>query len=230
MAEVFADSPAGSMPASPLRHPLVGSVEGSLEDVRAALIGRDSKRQSAGNCHQLATDPLANQIERRRLADTPPHPPADISEPHGRLSLTSKSFVNDLVNRSLQMVNLNSNAHSDQNNIDATPIMSLEEHEPRSFEQSLESSPEPPELEKPKMKKSASNLNPVGPMEFLERYRTRNSSQRPLVSESFSSAKASPFCETGSTIELKNPENVDMICPETPDSGATEDMPERGQW
>lgn len=60
-------------------------------------------------------------------------------------------------------------------------------------------------------------LNAVGHVEFLERYRNRNSSQRPLFNESFSSTKSSvPKIDTKISVLESGPEN--------------ESLPERGQW
>lgn len=217
-------------PASPLRHQLGDSVEGSLEDVRVALIDSQSVGRHYALTNQTAEEKGAGgggvQIQPSRLN-------------------ASKAFVNDLVSRSLQMVNLNPNAHSNSHNhgkhidnIDATPIMSLEEQEPRSMEHSPESSPEPPELEEKMAKEgklAANSLNPVGPMEFIERYRNRNSSQRPLVDESYLSSKSS-FGDTGSSIELKgdmdsgNGTDLTGEMLDSPSPDLEEDMPARGQW
>ncbi len=254
----------------------------SLEDVRLTLIdGCAADEDVLMPANQIDRLLIIGESPSSTPSPSPPPPPPPpagkdyhqhMNDQHGRSSLSnSKSFVNDLVNRSLQLGHLynSSNSNNGGGNIntnflhndnlstssDATPIMSHEEEqEPRSFEPSLESSPEPPELmmmmddddddegkRKTTKKGSIGAMNPVGPMEFIERYRIRNSSQRPLVSESFASDPA------GSRLELKEAEDLGMVsavdlahhpklmadgtlCSPDDDDDDEDAMPERGQW
>ena len=130
-------------------------------------------------------------------------------------------------------VNLNSNPSSFTIGVDQNMI------EERYFiGSSLQSSPDS-ELDS---KKKSTNLDPVGPLEFIDNYRNRNSSQHPLVgngdslNSSYLSSK-NPFGNS-STVELKYNITEDMNCSifnteeevEEEDLNGSETMPERGQW